>query len=67
MTRYTAKNGTTFHYVPESEHCLYISGADDDGTSVRVDLDDVREFIEHLSEGDPDAPQEADAAAVSTD
>jgi hypothetical protein len=68
MTRYTARNGTTFLLAPETQHCVEVAGAADDGVIVSVDLDDLREFMQYLDDGeDSQAPNDADCAAVGPD
>jgi hypothetical protein len=72
MTRYTARNGTTFLFDPAAEESVQVAGADDhvDGQSLTlsVDLDDLREFVQYLEAGlDVQAPNDADCAAVGPD
>jgi hypothetical protein len=72
MTRYTARNGTTFLFDPQAEESVQLAGADDNGASggqtLTVDLDDLREFMQYLDAGlDVHAPNDADCAAVGPD
>ena len=68
MTRYTARNGTTFLLDPHGHHEVQVAGAEDDGVVVSVDLDDLREFVLYLEAGqDAKAPNDADCAAVGPD
>ena len=72
MLRYTARNGTTFHFDPGdtgSPSVLVIS-ADSEGPPIPVDLEDLREFMQYLEdviEGQADAEQDADLTAVGPD
>ena len=68
MTRYTARNGTTFLLDPEVDDEVKVAGVDDHGLVVSVDLDDLREFVQYLEAGiDMHAPNDADCAAVGPD
>ena len=50
MLRYTARNGTTFHLDPDACGCVHVISADHEGPPIPVDLDDMREFLQHLDE-----------------
>jgi hypothetical protein len=67
MIRYTARNGTTFQ-MDDGECRLHVTSAHDEESAIGIDidLDDLREFLEHLDQK-TDAPTDADAAAVSAD
>ena len=69
MTRYTARNGTTFLLDPEAAHVVQVAGGiDDEGQVIAVDLDDLFEFVQYLEAGeDVTAPTDADCAAVGPD
>ena len=68
MTRYTARNGTTFLLDSEIDDAVKVAGVDDHGLVVSVDLDDLREFVQYLEAGiDMHAPNDADCAAVGPD
>ena len=72
MIRYTARNGTTFHFDPDAAGCwVHVIAADDEsGEAVAVDLEDMREFLQHLEdrcEAMQDLPTDADCAAVGPD
>lgn len=70
MLHYTARNGTTFHFDPQLTNNVEVISADQDGPSVELDLDDLREFVQHLEEQCEflaDLPPDADAAAVGPD
>jgi hypothetical protein len=68
MTRYTARNGTTFLLDPLVGQSVKVAGASDDGLEMIVDLDDLREFLQYLEAGDDlQAPTDADYTAVSAD
>ena len=74
MIRYTARNGTTFQFDPAaSAGWVHVIAADDDTgecESIVVDLDDMREFLQHLEERSElmeDVPTDADCAAVGPD
>ena len=77
MIRYTARNGTTFQFDPAAApgwvHVIASAASDDDdetGETIAVDLDDLREFLQHLeerSEEMQDVPTDADCAAVGPD
>jgi len=71
MLHYTARNGTTFQFDPSCGDCVHVTGADFDGQSVPLDVEDLREFLQHL-EDQPYLlsdyfPPDADAAAVGPD
>ena len=71
MTRYTARNGTTFLLDP-TDDAVKVAGAggagDGDGLVVSVDLEDLREFMQYIEDGeDVSAPTDADCAAVGPD
>jgi len=70
MLHYTARNGTTFHFNPQA--CdVQVMGSDHDGPPLPLDVDDLREFLEHLEDGPhmilPEFDHDADAAAVGPD
>jgi hypothetical protein len=68
MTRYTARNGTTFLLDHDADDQVKVAGVDDQGLVVSVDLEDLREFVQYLDAGmDVQAPTDADCAAVSAD
>ena len=68
MTRYTARNGTTFLLDPQAGHEVQVAGAEDQGLVMSMDLDDLREFVQYIEAGhDVSAPTEADCAAVGPD
>ena len=70
MIRYTARNGTTFHFDPNSADCVQVISSDPDGQPVPVDLEDLREFMQYLEdqiEAQTEIESDADAAAVSSD
>ena len=50
MLRYTARNGTTFHLDPDACGSVNIISADYEGSSVPVDLDDMREFVQYMDD-----------------
>ncbi len=70
MLRYTARNGTTFHLDPDALGAVNITSADCEGSSIPVDLDDLREFVQYLDDlADALSGYESDAdiAAVGPD
>jgi len=70
MLRYTARNGTTFQFDPQSSGCVNVITADDLSESVFLDLDDLREFLQHLEDRCElldDLPTDADLTAVGPD
>ena len=70
MLRYTARNGTTFQFDPQSIDCVSVICADDPAESVALDVEDLREFLQHLEERCEvlgDMPTDADMAAVGPD
>jgi hypothetical protein len=68
MTRYTARNGTTFLLDLGVDNSVKVAGFDDYTLGVSVDLDDIREFVQYLEAGDDvTAPTDADCAAVGPD
>jgi hypothetical protein len=77
MIRYTARNGTTFQFDPAASleaptRWVHVIGTDDDetGEPVAVDLDDLREFLQHLDERlemTEDVETDADCTAVGPD
>ena len=70
MLRYTARNGTTFHFDPDAADCVQVISADHEGPPVPVDLEDLREFIQYLDEqtaAGVEIETDADAAAISSD
>ncbi len=66
MLCYTARNGTNFQYVPDSAGHVYMLSAEVDGLTVPLDVDDLREFLDHL-ENPHTHPHELDAIAVASD
>ena len=69
MLRYTARNGTTFHFSPDARGCVQVTGQPDD-QPFELDLDDLREFVQHLDDLGPetaDEPTDADITAVGPD
>ena len=71
MIRYTARNGTNFQFDPAAAGWVHVIAADDDtGQAIAVDLEDMREFLQHLEER-LDAMEgvetDADCAAVGPD
>ena len=72
MIRYTARNGTTFQFNPAAAGQVHVIATDDDeaGDPIAVDLDDLREFLQHLEErldAMADVESDADCAAVGPD
>jgi hypothetical protein len=74
MLRYTARNGTTFHFDPASAGRIQVISAEDDdplvGEPVALDLEDLREFLQHLddrAEALEDLETDADCTAVGPD
>ena len=72
MIRYTARNGTTFQFDPcATPGWVHVIAADEDfGHPIAVDLDDMREFLQHLEErldAMADMESDADCAAVGPD
>jgi hypothetical protein len=70
MLRYTARNGTTFHFDAHPDNCVNVMSADSDGVSVPVALDDIREFLQHLddlADQQGDVETDADCSAVGPD
>lgn len=71
MIRYTARNGTTFQFNPAASGWVHVIAADDEGGEpIAVDLEDLREFLQHLEErceAMEDIPTDADCAAVGPD
>ena len=72
MIRYTARNGTTFQFDPAAAGCVHVIAAEDEeaGLPIAVDLEDVREFLQHLEErldAMADIESDADCAAVGPD
>ena len=68
MTRYTARNGTTFLLDPTDEVVKVAGAGDADGLVISVDLEDLREFMQYIEDGDDvSAPTDADCAAVGPD
>jgi hypothetical protein len=63
---YTARNGTSFRYDSPDAECVQVIGPDWEGAPMLLNLQDLREFLEHFSEPH-DAPTDADASAVSGD
>ena len=70
MLRYTARNGTTFQFDPQQHGCIHVIAADDPHESIELDLEDLREFLQHLEdrlEQLEDLPTDADLTAVGPD
>ena len=71
MIRYTARNGTTFQFDPAAAGCVHVIAAEEEiGDPIAVDLDDLREFLQHLEErldAMCDIESDADCAAVGPD
>ena len=70
MLRYTARNGTTFQFEAHQDACVHILNADDPDESVKLDVDDLREFLQHLEDRSgelADLPTDGDLAAVGPD
>jgi hypothetical protein len=72
MLRYTARNGTTFLF-PASNDAVYVISQDYDeaGVPVALDLEDLREFLQHIEDragnDDENLATDADLAAVGPD
>ena len=70
MLRYTARNGTTFHFDTAEADSVQLISPDQEGAPVAVDLEDLREFMQYLEEhleAQEEPETDADAAAVSSD
>jgi hypothetical protein len=76
MIRYTARNGTTFQFDPAASleadtRWVHVIAADDEsGLPGAVDLDDMREFLQHLDdrlEQTEEIETDADCTAVGPD
>jgi hypothetical protein len=71
MIRYTARNGTTFQLDPAAAGWVHVIAADEDSDHpIAVDLDDMREFLQHLEErldAMADMDCDADCTAVGPD
>ena len=72
MIRYTARNGTTFQFDPTAAPgCVHVIAAEEEtGDPIAVDLDDMREFLQHLEErldAMADIDCDADCTAVGPD
>ncbi len=72
MLRYTARNGTTFHFdlCDASPASVHVVSADSEGPPIPVDLDDLREFMQYLEdviESQAGAESDADLTAVGPD
>jgi hypothetical protein len=72
MIRYTARNGTTFQFDPAAAPgSVNVITADEEfGDPIAVDLDDMREFLQHLEErldAMADIDCDADCTAVGPD
>ena len=70
MLRYTARNGTTFQFDPTERECVRVIHADDPGESVDLDVEDLREFLQHLEDQLDqlhDLPSDADCSSVAAD
>ena len=71
MIRYTARNGTTFSLDPAAAGWVQVIAPDEDfGHPIAVDLDDMREFLQHLEErldAMSDMESDADCTAVGPD
>ena len=71
MIRYTARNGTNFHFDPVCGE-LRVIGTGGEAESVELDLQDLREFLQHLDDrsealSEEDVPSDADITAVAAD
>jgi len=70
MLHYTARNGTTFHFDPQACE-VQVIGSDQEGPPLPLDVDDLREFLEHLEDGPHvflhNTDHDADVAAVGPD
>jgi len=72
MIRYTARNGTNFQFDPAAAGSwVHVIAPDDEsGEAIAVDLEDLREFLQHLEErldAMSDLETDADCAAVGPD
>ena len=77
MIRYTARNGTTFQFDPAAcmdatNRWVHVIAPDDEngGDPVAVDLDDMREFLQHIEdrlEMTEDVEMDADCTSVGPD
>jgi len=72
MIRYTARNGTTFQFDPgATPGWVHVITCDEEsGDPIAVDLDDMREFLQHLEErldAMADMESDADCTAVGPD
>jgi hypothetical protein len=71
MIRYTARNGTTFQFDPcAAAGWVHVIAADEDTGPIAVDLDDMREFLQHLEDrcdAMSDMEDDADCTAVGPD
>lgn len=68
MTRYTARNGTTFLIDPQAEDAVQVAGAEKQGVLMSMHLSDLFEFVQYLEAGeDNKSPNDADCTAVGPD
>jgi hypothetical protein len=72
MLHYTARNGTTFHFDPQYADSVQVTGSDHEGPPLPLDVDDLREFVQHLEDQPPqlcgeDYGYDADVASVGPD
>jgi hypothetical protein len=71
MLRYTARNGTTFHFDPAAGDCVQVISPDVEDALVDVafpvDIEDLREFMQHLDDLADDIETDADCSAVGPD
>jgi hypothetical protein len=70
MLRYTARNGTSFKYDPATSACVDVTPADEHGQPIPLNLDDLREFLQHLDDQAEllaDLETDADIAGVGAD
>jgi hypothetical protein len=72
MLRYTARNGTTFHFDPCAGSSVRVFSPDaEESDATPVDLDDLREFVGYVDDvleaQDADFQTDADATAVGPD
>ncbi|MEO6437316.1 MAG: hypothetical protein ABIP55_16355 [Tepidisphaeraceae bacterium] len=69
MLRYTARNGTTFQFDPNCAESVHIY-ADDPTETITLDVEDLREFLQHLDDRSEllgDMPMDADLTSVGPD
>jgi len=71
MLHYTARNGTTFHFDPLAGESVHVTGSDQDGPPLPLDVEDLREFLQYLEDQphllSQDYDHDADAAAIGPD